>query len=81
MRSIRQQSEKEAFPMALGVVELKAIEALIARAKQFVNDALTIADAAGDVGVVRKIKPLLARVADVEQDIAGRIRAAGQGQP
>ena len=67
--------------MALGVVELKAIETLIARAKQFVNDALMVADNAGDVAVVRKIKPLLARVSDVEADIEGRIKAVGQSQP
>ncbi len=67
--------------MALAVHELKAIETLIARAKQLVQDALTVADAAGDVAVVRKIKPLLARVSDVEADIEGHIKAAGQGQP
>ena len=66
--------------MALAVHELKAIETLIARARQFVTDALTIADSANDVGVMRKIKPLLARVADVEHDIEGRIKAAGQNQ-
>ena len=60
--------------------ELKAIETLIARAKQLIQDALTVADAAGDVAVVRKIKPLLARVSDVEADIEGHIKAAGQGQ-
>jgi hypothetical protein len=67
--------------MALAVQELKAIETLIARAKQLIQDALTVADAAGDVAVVRKIKPLLARVSDVEADIEGHIKAAGQGQP
>jgi hypothetical protein len=67
--------------MALAVHELKAIETLIARAKRLVQDALTVADAAGDVAVVRKIKPLLARVSDVEADIEGHIKAAGQGQP
>jgi len=67
--------------MALAVHELKAIETLIARAKQLIQDALTVADAAGDVAVVRKIKPLLARVSDVEVDIEGHIKAAGQGQP
>jgi len=67
--------------MALAVHELKAIETLIARAKQLIQDALTVADAAGDVAVVRKIKPLLARVSDVEADIEGQIKAAGQGQP
>jgi hypothetical protein len=67
--------------MALAVHELKAIETLIARAKQLIQDALTVADAAGDVAVVRKIKPLLARVSDVEADIEGHIKAAGQGQP
>jgi len=67
--------------MALAVHELKAIEALIARAKMFVTDALTIADSANDAAVVRKIKPLLARVSDVEQDIQGRVKSAGQGQP
>jgi len=66
--------------MALAVQELKAIETLIARAKQLIQDALTVADAAGDVSVVRKIKPLLARVSDVEADIEGHIKAAGQGQ-
>ena len=60
--------------MALAVHELKAIETLIARAKQLIQDALTVADAAGDVAVVRKIKPLLARVSDVEADIEGHIR-------
>jgi len=64
--------------MALAVHELKAIETLIARAKQLVTDALTIADSANDVAVVRKIKPLLARVSDVEADIQGRIKAAGK---
>ena len=48
------------------------------KAKQLVQDALAVADAANDVAVVRKIKPLLARVSDVEQDIEGRIRAQGQ---
>ncbi len=67
--------------MALAVHELKAIETLIARAKRLVQDALTVADAAGDVAVVRKIKPLLARVSDVEAEIEGHIKAAGQGQP
>ena len=67
--------------MALAVHELKAIETLIARAKQLIQDALTVADAAGDVAVVRKIKPLLARVSDVEADIESHIKAAGQGQP
>lgn len=67
--------------MALAVHELKAIETLIARAKQLIQDALTVADAAGDVAVLRKIKPLLARVSDVEADIEGHIKAAGQGQP
>ncbi len=67
--------------MALAVQELKAIETLIARAKQLIQDALTVADAAGGVAVVRKIKPLLARVSDVEADIEGHIKAAGQGQP
>jgi hypothetical protein len=67
--------------MALAVHELKAIETLIARAKQLIKDALTVADAAGDVAVVRKIKPLLARVSDVEADIEGRIKGAGPGLP
>jgi hypothetical protein len=67
--------------MPLDVAELKAISTFIARAKVFVQDALTIADAANDVAVMRKIKPLLARVSDVEMDIEGRIKSAGQGQP
>ena len=67
--------------MPLDVSEMKAIAALVTRAKLFVQDALTIADAANDIAVVRKIKPLLARTADVEMDIEGRIKSAGQGQP
>ena len=67
--------------MALTVDELKAVQTFIARARQFVTDALTVANSANDEAVVGKIKPLLARVSDVGQDIAGRIKAAGQGRP
>jgi hypothetical protein len=64
--------------MSLTVQELKAIEALIIRAKLFVQDALTVADSANDAGVVRTLKALLIRVSDTEASITGRIKAQGQ---
>ena len=54
--SIRWQSEKEAFPMTLGVVELKAISALIVRARGLIEDALVIAEAGADIAVETKVK-------------------------
>lgn len=64
--------------MALDVAELKAIEALVTRAKLYVQDALTVAVAASDPGAVRTLKALLIRVSDTEANIAGRIQSAGQ---
>ena len=64
--------------MALDAAGLKSVEMLIARAKQSAEDALSLADAAGDVGMVRTLKALLVRISDTEANIAGRIKAAGQ---
>jgi hypothetical protein len=65
--------------MPLDAAELKAIESLIARAKLFILDALTVADNANDAGMLRTLKGLLIRVSDTEMNIAGRIKSAGQG--
>ena len=64
--------------MALDVAGLKSVEMLIARAKQSVQDALSLADAANDATILRALKALRVRVSDVEQDIQDRIKAAGQ---
>ena len=69
------------FAMPLDVAELKAVHALIARAKLFVQDGLTIADSANDAGATRTLKALLIRMSDTEVNIAGRIQSTGQGQP
>jgi hypothetical protein len=47
--------------MSLTVQELKAIEALVTRAKLFIEDALTVAVGASDASAVRAIKALLIR--------------------
>jgi hypothetical protein len=77
--------------MSLTVQELKAIEALVTRAKLFVQDALTIAVNASDAGAVRTLKASLIRLSDTEATFEGRIKAdtalkgegkgQGQGQP
>ena len=64
--------------MPLDVSDLRAIESQLALAKQLVEDALTIAEVAGDPGAVRTLKALLIRVSDTEANIAGRIKG---GQP
>ena len=65
--------------MPLDVAELKAIEALVVRARLFIQDALVIAVDASDPGAVRTIKALLIRLSDTEATFDGRIK--GQGQP
>lgn len=62
--------------MPMGVHELKAVSTLIARATQFVQDALTVAEMGADIAVQRSIKPLLARARDVQTEIDGRLKAA-----
>ena len=62
--------------MALGVAELKAISALLARVRQFTEDALMIAEDGADIAVAAKLKPLLFRAKDTQADIDARLAAA-----
>ena len=66
--------------MALSVVELKAVSALIVRARGLIEDALVIAEAGADVAVKTKIKTLLFRTKDTLDDIDGRA-ATAEKQP
>ena len=62
--------------MALGVVELKAIAAILVRARGLIEDALVIAEDGADIAVAAKLKPLLFRARDTQADIDGRVTAA-----
>ncbi len=62
--------------MVLNILELKRAAALLSSARQFVEEALSIAEGAADVAVQRAIKPLLARARDVQTEIEGRLKAA-----
>ena len=62
--------------MALNVVELKAVSALIVRARGLIEDALVIAEAGADVAVKTRVKTLLFRAKDTLDDIDGRAAAA-----
>lgn len=62
--------------MALSVGELKAIAALLSRARQLIEDALVIAEDGADIAVAAKLKPLLFRAKDTQADIDGRVTAA-----
>ena len=62
--------------MVLNILELKRAAALLSSARQFVEEALAIAEGAADVAVQRAIKPLLARARDVQTEIEGRLKAA-----
>ena len=67
--------------MALGVAELKAISALLARVRHLTEDALVIAEDGADIAVAAKLKSLLFRAKDTQADIDGRVTAAEKGQP
>jgi hypothetical protein len=66
--------------MQLSTAELKSVATLIGRARLFVEDALSVAESGGDVGVTARVKTLLFRARDVEQDIEARLAAAERAE-
>jgi RNase P protein component len=66
--------------MPLSIAEIRSISILICRARQYVNDALSVAESGGDVVVIARVKTLLFRAQDVEREIETRLAATEKAE-
>jgi|GEM_PF-5972413 len=67
--------------MSLTLAEIRSISILISRARQYVDDALSVAESGGDVAVTARVKTLLFRAKDAEREIDARLAAAEKAEP
>ncbi len=66
--------------MSLSVSDLKAVNTLLARARQYVDDALAVAEYGDDAVILRMLKPLGVRVRDTASELERRLNAAEQAE-